>query len=51
MDKFWKASPWLTRLILFPPTVVFTLIAARYLAHPVAAPVNGEFASYAGGHT
>lgn len=37
MDKFWKASPWLTRLILFPPTVIFTLIAARYLAHPVVA--------------
>lgn len=36
MDKFWKASPWLTRFILFPPTVIFTLIATRYLAHPVA---------------
>ncbi len=38
MDKesFWKFSPWLMRLLLLPPTVIFTLIAARYLSHPVA---------------
>ena len=37
MDKFWKSSHWLTRLILLPPTLIFTLVAARHLAHPVAA--------------
>ena len=36
MNKFWKAAPWLSRLILLPPTVIFGLIAGRYLAHPVA---------------
>jgi len=36
MEKFWKFAPWLTRFILLPPTVIFTLIATRYLAHPVA---------------
>jgi len=35
-EKFWKFSPWLTRLLLLPPTTIFTLIATRYLAHPVA---------------
>jgi hypothetical protein len=35
MEKFWKFSPWLTRLLLLPPTVIFTLIAVRYLSHPV----------------
>jgi hypothetical protein len=36
MNKFWKAAPWIARLILIPPTVIFALIAARYIAHPVA---------------
>ncbi len=36
MKRFHKLTPWLTRLILLPPTVIFTLIAARYLANPVA---------------
>jgi hypothetical protein len=36
MEKFWKSSPWLTRLVLLPPTVIFTLIASRYITHPVA---------------
>ena len=36
MRSFWKIAPWLTRLILLPPTVIFALIAARYIAHPVA---------------
>jgi len=35
MDKFWKAAPWLSRLALLPPTIIFALIAARYIAHPV----------------
>jgi hypothetical protein len=36
MEKFWRIAPWLTRLILLPPTVIFTLIALRYIAHPAA---------------
>ena len=36
MNKFWKIAPWLSRLILLPPTVIFSLIATRYLAHPAA---------------
>ncbi len=36
MERFQKVAPWLTRLILLPPTVIFTFIAARYLANPVA---------------
>jgi hypothetical protein len=36
MERFQKVAPWLTRLILLPPTVIFALIAARYLANPVA---------------
>ncbi len=37
MSKFWKISPWLIRLILTPPTLIFALIASRYLFHPVEA--------------
>jgi len=37
MTKFWKISPWLIRLILTPPTLIFALIASRYLFHPVEA--------------
>jgi len=36
MNKFWKAAPWLSRIVLLPPTVIFSLIAARYIAHPVS---------------
>jgi len=36
MEKLWKSAPWLTRLILLPPTVIFTLVASRYITHPVA---------------
>lgn len=36
MDKFWKVAPWVSRFVLIPPTVIFALIAARYIAHPVA---------------
>ena len=36
MNKFWKVAPWLSRLMLLPPTAIFALIGARYLAHPVA---------------
>ena len=30
-------APWLTRLILLPPTIIFALIAFRYIANPAAA--------------
>jgi len=36
MIKFWKLAPWISRLVLLPPTVIFALIAARYIGHPVA---------------
>ena len=36
MNRFWKAAPWLSRLVLLPPTAIFTLIATRYIAHPVS---------------
>ena len=36
MGKLQKAAPWLTRTILLVPTVIFALIAVRYIAHPVA---------------
>jgi hypothetical protein len=35
MKKLWKLAPWLTRIMLIPPTAIFTLIASRYLFHPV----------------
>jgi len=35
MNKFWRIAPWLTRFMLIPPTVIFTLIASRYLFNPV----------------
>ena len=36
MIKFWKLAPWISRLVLLPPIVIFALIAARYIGHPVA---------------
>jgi hypothetical protein len=35
MEKLWRIAPWVTRLILLPPTLIFALIASRYIAHPV----------------
>src|SRR5206468_9894780 len=35
MGKFWKFSPWLIRLILTPPVLIFAMISARYLLNPV----------------
>src|SRR5215470_5689538 len=35
MNRFQKVAPWLTRLILLPPTAILALIAARYLANPI----------------
>jgi hypothetical protein len=37
MTKFWKLAPWLTRLMLLAPTIIFTLIASRYLFNPIHA--------------
>jgi hypothetical protein len=35
MTRFWKFAPWLTRLMLVAPTVIFAMIASRYLFDPV----------------
>ena len=35
MTKFWKFTPWLTRLMLLAPTIIFALIASRYLFDPI----------------
>lgn len=47
MNRFWKISPWLVRLVLLPPTLIFALIASRYLLNPVqaASEVGITFAS------
>jgi hypothetical protein len=37
MNQFWRFAPWLTRIILVPPTLIFALIASRYLADPIHA--------------
>ena len=37
MTRFWKFAPWLTRLMLLAPTVIFALIASRYLFDPIQA--------------
>lgn len=37
MTKFWKFATWLTRLMLLAPTVIFALIASRYLFDPIHA--------------
>ena len=34
MEKLWRVAPWLTRMMLMPPTIIFALIATRYLFHP-----------------
>jgi hypothetical protein len=35
MNRFWRIAPWLTRLMLVPPTLIFALIASRYFFDPV----------------
>lgn len=35
MNRFWRVAPWITRLMLIPPTAIFALIASRYLFSPV----------------
>lgn len=36
MEKLWRFAPWVSRFVLLPPTVIFALIASRYITHPVA---------------
>jgi hypothetical protein len=45
--KFWQSAQWLTRLALLPPTIIFGLIATRYLSNPIdhAAAVGIAFQS------
>jgi hypothetical protein len=47
MKRLWRLAPWFTRLILLPPTLIFALIASRYLFNPVqaAAAVGISFVS------
>lgn len=37
MTGFWRFTPWLNRLILFVVSVLFSLIAFRYIFDPVGA--------------
>ena len=37
MRIFWKIAPWISRLVLLPPVVIFTLIACRYILKPAQA--------------
>jgi hypothetical protein len=37
MKIFWRFAPWLSRIILILPTLIFTLIALKYLAEPAQA--------------
>lgn len=34
---FRRFAPWLSRLVMFPPIVIFTAISLRYLANPAHA--------------
>ena len=31
---FWRLAPWLSRLVMFPPVIVFTAISLRYFTNP-----------------
>jgi hypothetical protein len=35
MNGFWRLAPWLTRLLLLFPTILFTAIGWRYVSDPV----------------
>ncbi len=32
--RAWALSPWLSRFVMFPPVVVFSLISVRFLTNP-----------------
>lgn len=34
---FWQFAPWLSRLVMFPPVVIFTAISFRYFTNPARA--------------
>ena len=36
MNRFWRLSSWITRLILLLPTALFAAIGVRYLANVAA---------------
>ena len=41
MNRFWKLSPWITRLILLLPTALFAVIGVRYLTNVTAVAERG----------
>ena len=36
MDIKWRVVPWLSRFVLLAATIIFSLIAVKYLTNPVA---------------
>jgi hypothetical protein len=34
---FWRFVPWISRLVMFPPVIIFTLIMLRYFTNPAHA--------------
>lgn len=34
MEKFWKYVPWITRLMLVPPVVIFAMVGLRHIVNP-----------------
>jgi hypothetical protein len=34
VNTFWKFSPWISKVILLPPTAILTMVGVRNLAHP-----------------
>jgi hypothetical protein len=37
MTRLWRFAPWLVRLLLLAPALVFTLVGVRFIADPVRA--------------
>jgi hypothetical protein len=33
-ERLWSLAPWLSRLVMFPPILVFSLISIRFLTDP-----------------
>ena len=51
MNRFWKVSPWITRLILTFPTLLFLTIAIRNISNVTAMGVRGIAFTSGGGMT
>lgn len=34
---FWRVAPWLSRIVMFPPIIIFTAISLRYFTNPAHA--------------